>query len=90
MPQTAKNGARCVERSYQLLALLDVCEHSAHYIGESGQEHVARAVGSLANVLELASEIASEIHDALELSAEFGIGADASERGSREQKAVAS
>jgi hypothetical protein len=54
------------DRSYQLLALLDVCEHSARFIGETGQQHVARAAGSLTNVLELASEIASEIHDALE------------------------
>jgi hypothetical protein len=67
MLQAAKNGARSVERSYQLLALLDVCEHSARHIGEAGQRHVPRAAGSLASVLELASEIASELHDALEL-----------------------
>ena len=59
---------RTVERSYQLLALLDVCEHSARYIGNDlAPELVGRAAGSLAHALELASEIAGEVHDFVEV-----------------------
>ena len=55
------------DRSYQLLALLDVCEHSARHIGDLSHSHVGRAAGSLANVLELASELAGEVHDFVEV-----------------------
>ena len=47
-----------IERSYQLLALLSVCELAARNLpGEAG---------NLANVIELAGEIAGEVHDVLE------------------------
>jgi hypothetical protein len=52
-----------IDRSYQLLALLDVCRQSASQI-EAQPHEAQRAAGSLASVLRLASEIASEIHDA--------------------------
>jgi hypothetical protein len=55
-----------VERSYQLLAVLDVAIQSARWIAEQGQGHTPRDAGSLANVLELASELAGAVHDFLE------------------------
>jgi hypothetical protein len=68
MLQTAKKPGT-VERSYQLLALLDVCEHAADCISDGlGPEHKARAAGNLAAVIKLAGELASEIRDDIELS----------------------
>ena len=59
MLQTPEKRPGAIERSYQLLSLLTVCEHCADHI---------EAAGALSNVLALASEIAGEVHDALELS----------------------
>ena len=56
-----------VDRSYQLLALLRICEISAQYVAEpANPDHVAQVGSSLANVLEVAHEFAGEIHDNLE------------------------
>jgi hypothetical protein len=44
-----------------------VCELSARYMSELlGEKHLPRYAGNLACALELASEIASEIHDTIE------------------------
>ena len=58
-----------VARSYQLLALLDVCEIAARHMQEDSSR-ASRDAGSLADTLKLASEIAGEVHDALELAEE--------------------
>jgi hypothetical protein len=55
-----------ISRSYQLLALLDVCELAADHIG-NGVQNAKAAAGNLAAVIKLAGELASEIHDAIEL-----------------------
>jgi hypothetical protein len=52
-----------VARSYQLLALLEVCEHSAREIGDHSSKCHA---GSLASVLRMARDVAGEIHDEIE------------------------
>ncbi len=64
MLQTAKKPGT-VERSYQLLALLDVCEHAANYM--ESQSNMTAAAGNLAAVIKLAGEIAGEVHEAIEL-----------------------
>jgi len=55
-----------IQRSYQLLALLGVAGQSAHLIAERGDGNTPRDAGNLANTLELASDIAGQIHDVLE------------------------
>jgi hypothetical protein len=46
--------------------LLDVCELAADHIG-NGVQNAKAAAGNLAAVIKLAGELASEIHDAIEL-----------------------
>jgi hypothetical protein len=59
MPQTKPahlDTEGAIARSYQLLALLEVCVDSARHID----------AGNLGDALKLAVEIAGEVHDALE------------------------
>jgi hypothetical protein len=66
MLQTTKKPGT-VERSYQLLALVGVCEHAANCIENGGAQNATAAAGNLAALIKLAGELASEIHDAIEL-----------------------
>jgi len=59
--------SKSVDRSYQLLALLEACAHSANYISDGiGEGREKAAAGELAVVLQLACEIAGEVHDGIE------------------------
>lgn len=58
-----------VKRSYQLLSLLKVCEAAADDIGGLGDGERIKVSGSLSFTLELAQEIAGEIHDQIEEAA---------------------
>jgi hypothetical protein len=62
----AEHYDELIKRSYQLLSLLDVAVQSAHWIADQGQGNTPPDAGSLAWTLQLASDIAGEIHDALE------------------------
>ena len=58
---------QAIERSYQLSALLGVCEIAARYLAEpSNPDNVSQVGSNIANVLELANEILGEIHDSME------------------------
>ena len=65
MLKTTERKQDAIERSYQLLALLDVCELAASQIRDQPAA-ATRHAGSLANVITLAGEIAGEVHDVLE------------------------
>ena len=57
MLQTPEKKPDAIERSYQVLALLKVCEHCADYIEDRlGDDYVRHAAASLSNVLGLAHE----------------------------------
>ena len=65
MKPESQKGA--IERSYQLLALLEVCRHSADHIESVSEPGPAcAAAGELEMTLKLAVEIAGEVHDFLE------------------------
>jgi len=57
---------QAIDRSYQLLALLEICAHNARYLHDLHPDHVKRAGGNPTNVIELAGHIAEELHDVLE------------------------
>lgn len=63
-----------VTKSYHLMELLNVLEHASRNIEHvGGQENDAANMGrSIAFTLTLASELASEIHDVIELNAGKG------------------
>lgn len=56
-----------IERSYGLLGLLRTCERAANSLDSVGDGHYREQVTSgIASALDLAIEVASAIHDALE------------------------
>ena len=68
MLDTARKST-VVDRSYQLLALLDVCVRArSTLVNRVLGTAVPREAGSLYKALELASELAGEVHDTLELA----------------------
>lgn len=59
--------ADAIRKSYKMLALLSVCEESARNLAESDRASVPAVAGELANVIEIARELAGEVHDAMEI-----------------------
>jgi hypothetical protein len=56
-----------VQRSYHLLALIGLCRHVANDVSGAGTgDWITRAADDIGTALDLADQLAGEIHDALE------------------------
>lgn len=59
-----------IERSYTTIALLNVCAAAVSYMeGQPSSDNMTALQGSVASTIQLANDLASQTHDAIEAAA---------------------